>query len=94
MKFLRGTPFDPFGYMKERKHERQLISEYETTIEALLRNLTRENHETAVKTAALPEQIRGYGHVKENNITLAKAQQIELLAEFYNPSPKSDIAAE
>ena len=94
MKFLRGTPFDPFGYMKERKHERQLISEYETTIEALLRDLTRENHETAVQTAALPEQIRGYGHVKENNITLAKARQIELLAEFYNPSPKSDIAAE
>ncbi|MEC7396980.1 MAG: indolepyruvate ferredoxin oxidoreductase family protein, partial [Pseudomonadota bacterium] len=94
LKFLRGTPFDPFGYSAERKNERELIADYVTTIEALLRDLTPENHATAIDIAALPEQIRGYGHVKENNISLAKARQRELLAEFHSPSPKSDIAAE
>ena len=94
LKFLRGTPFDPFGYSAERKNERELIADYVTTIEALLRDLTPENHATAIDIAALPEQIRGYGHVKESNISLAKARQRELLAEFRSPSPKSDIAAE
>ncbi|MDP7392872.1 MAG: 2-oxoacid:acceptor oxidoreductase family protein, partial [Alphaproteobacteria bacterium] len=94
LKFLRGTPFDPFGYSAERKNERELIADYVTTIEALLRDLTPNNHATAIDIAALPEQIRGYGHVKESNISLAKARQRELLAEFRSPSPKSDIAAE
>ncbi|MEC8371790.1 MAG: indolepyruvate ferredoxin oxidoreductase family protein, partial [Pseudomonadota bacterium] len=94
LKFLRGTPFDPFGYSAERKNERELIADYVTTIEGLLRDLTPENHATAIDIAALPEQIRGYGHVKESNISLAKARQRELLAEFRSPSPKSDIAAE
>ncbi|MEC7537061.1 MAG: indolepyruvate ferredoxin oxidoreductase family protein, partial [Pseudomonadota bacterium] len=94
LKFLRGTPFDPFGYSAERKNERELIADYVTTIEALLRDLTPDNHATAIDIAALPEQIRGYGHVKESNISLAKARQRELLAEFRSPSPKSDIAAE
>ncbi|MEC8135219.1 MAG: DUF6537 domain-containing protein, partial [Pseudomonadota bacterium] len=94
LKFLRGTPFDPFGYSAERKNERELIADYVTTIEALLRDLTPDNHATAIDIAALPKQIRGYGHVKESNISLAKARQRELLAEFRSPSPKSDIAAE
>ena len=88
LKFLRGTPFDPFGYSAERKNERELIADYVTTIEALLRDLTPENHATAIDIAALPEQIRGYGHVKESNISLAKARQRELLAEFRSPSPQ------
>ncbi|MED5359846.1 MAG: indolepyruvate ferredoxin oxidoreductase family protein, partial [Pseudomonadota bacterium] len=94
LKFLRGTPFDPFGYSAERKNERELIADYVTTIEALLLDLTPNNHATAIDIAALPEQIRGYGHVKESNISLAKARQRELLAEFRSPSPKSHIAAE
>ena len=32
-KFLRGTLFDPFGKTKERKMERQLIQDYEKTID-------------------------------------------------------------
>ena len=29
LKFLRGTPFDPFGYSQERRTERKLIADYE-----------------------------------------------------------------
>jgi indolepyruvate ferredoxin oxidoreductase len=30
----------------------------------------------------LPEEIRGYGHVKENNLRTARARWAELLARF------------
>jgi indolepyruvate ferredoxin oxidoreductase len=94
LKILRGTPLDAFGYTQERKRERQLIKEYEATIESLLRDLTPANHGVAVEIASLPEQIRGYGHIKEKSISEAKAREIELLAEFRNPQAKSDVAAE
>lgn len=94
LKFLRGTPFDVFGYTAERKRERQLIKDYEATIEELLRDLTPENHRTGVEIASLPEQIRGYGHVKEASIVDTKSREIELLGEFRNPSSATTVAAE
>ena len=35
-KFLRGTPFDPFGYSAERKTERELIADYEAMLGEVL----------------------------------------------------------
>ena len=32
LKFLRGTPFDLFGYTSERRMERDLIGWYETLL--------------------------------------------------------------
>ncbi len=93
LKFLRGTPLDIFGYSAERKRERQLISEYEATMERLLRDLTSKNHETAVAIGALPEQIRGYGHVKDRSIDAAKQREQQLLTEFNNPSASTEEAA-
>ena len=93
-KFLRGTPLDIFGYSAERKRERQLISEYEATIERLLRDLTSKNHEAAVAIGTLPEQIRGYGHIKDRSIDAAKQRERQLLAEFDNPSASTKEAAE
>src|SRR5690606_27716057 len=62
-RFLRGTPLDPFGYGHDRRVERQLITEYEKTLDELLARLKPTNYRTAVAIAALPEQIRGYGPV-------------------------------
>src|SRR5262249_58265083 len=64
LKGLRGTAFDVFGYTEERKTERALISEYGETVERLLGTLSAGNHATAVQIASLPEEIRGYGHIK------------------------------
>ena len=44
---LRGTAFDFFGRTEERRLERQLIVDYERTIDELLGTLNRENHATA-----------------------------------------------
>ncbi len=81
-KALRGTPLDIFGYQAERKRERALISDYEATIGALLPRLSRINYDAAVRLASLPDQIRGFGHVKEKAMDEAKEKQARLLGEF------------
>ncbi|HSH41567.1 MAG TPA: DUF6537 domain-containing protein, partial [Arenicellales bacterium] len=81
LKFLRGTPLDPFGYTRERKLERRLIREYRETIEGLLEDLDPDNIELSMRIAELPMQMRGFGHVKRANIDKAKAEGKRLLAQ-------------
>jgi indolepyruvate ferredoxin oxidoreductase len=82
LKRLRGTPLDLFGYTQERRMERALIGEYEITIRKLLPNLSLDNHSIAIGIAAIPDTIRGFGHVKERHLQLARAQEAQLLARF------------
>ena len=63
-RFLRGTPFDPFGYAKVRRLERELPGEYAHAIERVLERLTPTQLDAAVALAALPEEIRGYEDLK------------------------------
>ena len=79
---LRGSVLDPFGRTAERRMERQLIDDYQLSVEGLLSRLAPHNLETAVAIASLPEQIRGYGHVKERHLKAALAQQSELSKRF------------
>ena len=85
LKGLRGTVFDPFGHMAERKAERRLIGEYETLVRELTASLTPDNHALALEIAKLPMQIRGYGHVKLKSLARAKAREAELLAAYRAP---------
>jgi indolepyruvate ferredoxin oxidoreductase len=82
LRFLRGTPLDPFGWTAHRRIERRLIGEYETIVDELAEGLTSENRPLAVEIASLPEQVRGYDTVKERNLALAKEKERELLAAF------------
>lgn len=77
---LRGTVFDIFGYTKERRMERQLIANYETTLRELAASLNPDNHALAVEIASVPAKIRGFGHIKQRNAESAKACEAELLA--------------
>ncbi|HEX9448129.1 MAG TPA: DUF6537 domain-containing protein, partial [Dongiaceae bacterium] len=92
-KGLRGTALDPFGRTSERQLERQLIADYEALIATLIDGLTADNHRIAVRLADLPQQIRGFGHVKLAAIELARKQQGELLAGFQK-QPTTSRAAE
>jgi indolepyruvate ferredoxin oxidoreductase len=85
MKRLRGTALDIFGHSAERRTERQLIVDYERTVEELLAGLAHDNHALAVEIASIPEHIRGFGHVKHDHLTRAKAREGELLAAFRAP---------
>jgi indolepyruvate ferredoxin oxidoreductase len=82
LKGLRGTALDVFGYTDERKMERALIQEYRRTVGALLPKLNGENLAQAVAIASIPEDIRGFGHVKERNLAVAKRKEAELMAAF------------
>ena len=87
-KFLRGTVFDPFGHTTERKIERSLVREYEALLEEIFVKLTPENHHLAVGLAAIPDKIRGFGHVKLRHLKTAKADESALLEQFRaSPTP-------
>ncbi|MGF6690027.1 indolepyruvate ferredoxin oxidoreductase [Metapseudomonas resinovorans] len=77
-KFLRGSAFDLFGYSEERKLERQLIADYEATVDLLIKELKPSNYAAAVALAELPEQIRGYGPVKERALAKVREQEKQL----------------
>ncbi|MGI4814346.1 MAG: indolepyruvate ferredoxin oxidoreductase family protein [Janthinobacterium lividum] len=85
MKHLRGSRLDVFGYTQERRTERALIDEYRQRIEALLPNLDADNHALAQQIAAVPEDIRGFGHVKDRKLADARSQWTQLQAAFEQP---------
>jgi len=51
-------------------------------IEEVVAKLAPHNHTLAVKLASIPEDIRGYGHVKERHVKAAKWHEAKLKAEF------------
>ncbi|KQV96449.1 indolepyruvate ferredoxin oxidoreductase family protein [Pelomonas sp. Root1237] len=80
MKGLRGTAFDIFGHTAERKMERRWIADYRAGVDKALAGLTVEKLADAVELARVPEDIRGYGHVKERHEKAARAKWDALLA--------------
>lgn len=82
MKGLRGSALDPFGRSAERKTERALIGEYRACIEELLGSLDANKLSLAVEIARMPEEIRGYGHVKERHLHAARAKWDGLMAQW------------
>lgn len=92
MKSLRGTALDIFGYTEERRMERALPVEYKQTISKLLPQLNADNLAKAVAIASIPEDIRGYGHVKERHLVAAKNKEATLIAEFNTAKAPQKVA--
>ncbi|CAN7496534.1 indolepyruvate ferredoxin oxidoreductase family protein [Phenylobacterium sp. LjRoot164] len=82
MKGLRGGPFDIFGRTEERRMERGLIADYEAGLAKLLAGLDAERVPLAAKIAAVPQAIRGFGHIKEASVKVAKADEAKLWAKW------------
>ena len=82
LKGLRGGAFDLFGKTEERRTERQLINDYRACIEELLKGLNAGNLALAAEIARIPEDIRGYGHVKERHLGAARAKWDGLMARW------------
>ncbi|RVT86113.1 indolepyruvate ferredoxin oxidoreductase family protein [Inhella crocodyli] len=82
LKGLRGTALDVFGHTAERKMERALIQQYRTTVEAILARLSAERLPQALELARLPEDIRGFGHVKERHAHAVQTKWQQLLAQW------------
>ncbi len=82
MKGLRQSRFNPLGWSADRRLEKALIAEYEQAIDQILHRLTAENHATAVTIANLPDDIRGFGPVKQAAANTARQRAGRLLAQF------------
>ena len=93
LRFLRGTPFDLFGYTQERREERALIGRYEQLIDELLTGLSRDRLALAVEIAEVPDQIRGFGHVKAASVKVGLASWDRLLAKWRNTHATQSEAA-
>ena len=87
LKGLRGGALDIFGKTEERRTERALIAEYRACIEELLAGLNASNLALAVQIARIPEDIRGYGHVKERHLKAARPKWDGLMAQWRGGQP-------
>ena len=93
LKGLRGTALDPFGRSQERRTERALIGEYRAAVEELLGALSAPKLALAVEIASIPEDIRGYGHVKDRHLTAARAKWQGLTAQWRGQADRARTAA-
>ena len=81
-KILRGSVLDPFGWMRERRMERMLRDRYFALLEEIVVRLNSANLEAAVALASYPDEIRGYGPVKDESVKRAEAHVEVLRAQF------------
>jgi indolepyruvate ferredoxin oxidoreductase len=79
LKGLRGTWLDVFGRTAERRHDRAILAEYEELMTELCDRLTPQSHAVAVELAALPDAIRGFGHIRARHIEQAERRRQELI---------------
>ncbi len=92
LKGLRGGALDFFGKTEERHMERQLIEDYINTLDEIIAKLNADNQPAAVALASVPDEIRGYGHVKEKNVAAAKKLAQERRTAFLNAKPNAQVA--
>ncbi|WP_208512358.1 indolepyruvate ferredoxin oxidoreductase family protein [Variovorax paradoxus] len=84
-KGLRGGALDVFGRTEERHHERRLIEDYIRELDGICAALSPANHAAAVALASVPDEIRGYGHVKDKSIAEAMALREQRAHAFRSP---------
>jgi indolepyruvate ferredoxin oxidoreductase len=77
---LRGTRWDFFGRSAERRLDRQLIADFEDDVGHILARLSPATRAAALELAALPQEIRGFGHVREKSAQAARRRREVLRA--------------
>lgn len=87
---LRGTAFDPFGYMAERKMERQMIADYRQMMTSVLDQVNASNLQAAIELAGAAQEVRGYGPVKHAAFEKYQVTVADLLAAFHNSGLAGD----
>ncbi len=88
---LRGTALDIFGKTHERRTEQRLIGEYIALVDEFCVSLTDANRDIAIRLARLPDEIRGFGHVKERNLAAAETKREALMAQYATHSADAQV---
>ncbi|NJR20335.1 MAG: hypothetical protein HC777_01860 [Hyphomonadaceae bacterium] len=81
-KALRGGALDIFGRTSERAMERALRDDYLAKLDVLLEKLSPVTARTILEIARLPDEIRGFGHVKATSVENANAKRAVLMAQL------------
>lgn len=92
LKGLRGTPLDVFGHTDERRDERRLIADYIALVNEFCATLDAERLPVVLQLASLPDDIRGFGHVKARNVAAAERKRERLLDAYRMPVRSAAIA--
>ncbi|MBL8462500.1 MAG: indolepyruvate ferredoxin oxidoreductase family protein [Thauera sp.] len=92
LKRFRGSALDVFGKTEERQTERKLIEDYIQLLDQILARLNPVNHAAAVALASVPDEIRGFGHVKEKNLAAARELQAARLKAFNEAQQERQVA--
>ena len=66
----------------KRRMERRLADDYIALVDEFCNTLDASSRAIALELARLPEQIRGFGHVKERSVLLAEQRRGELLQRY------------
>ncbi len=89
LKGLRGTALDVFGRTEERRQERAWIERYQMMLQEICDKLASGPYESrassyqiGLELAAIPQHIRGFGHVKTKAATAAMEQWDGLCQQF------------
>ncbi len=86
MKWVRGKPLDPFGWMRHRRIERELIGWYKDLALRVIERMNAQNTAEAIEILSLPDRIRGYEQIKEASIAEVKKAAEEKLAAMTKPA--------
>ncbi len=90
---LRGTVLDPFGYLRARREERELVNWYRSLLDRALDALTPHNYAQVVELLNAPDRIRGFEDVKRRYAAKAVERAEELLAELSGQAHPRGVAS-
>lgn len=79
MKGLRGTALNPFGYHEEARMHRDLLTWYDALLPRVAAAWSAEAQDTCMRVLSAPENIRGYGPVRQKAAAEAKRQVADLM---------------
>jgi indolepyruvate ferredoxin oxidoreductase len=92
----RNTALDPFAKTPERREEVALIATYEADVQVVLLCLANgadaARREACLQLLSLPEQIRGFGHVRHAALERTRAQAAALLRSIKAPLSAPRVA--
>ncbi|MEM9604947.1 MAG: indolepyruvate ferredoxin oxidoreductase family protein [Pseudomonadota bacterium] len=72
---LRDTPFDPFGYTRERRDARALLADYRDDIRTAVSACQAGRHAWATEMLRWPQTVKGYGHVRSQSAADARKRR-------------------